>query len=242
MITAMPDKTVFRKEKRGMNMDYQFREVITTVVTELHDGTLSISKNTNHMTRITVEDAPDNSMRLFAHNSTLFVKSLTNHPADIQLYVPETVKVLRIQGKHSDIMMTELDLENITISTTGDCSLHGVKAWKQTDICCEGGDIALQECELSSMNIQLVNGSLEIWGTRLHGNNMVYASQSSIGGRLRGALVDYVISAGSGISPDDVTVNGHLLSEFPDRKNTQEAAWLLLAGKLNGETVLNVAK
>ncbi|MBQ8688664.1 MAG: DUF4097 family beta strand repeat protein [Ruminococcus sp.] len=223
-------------------MDYQFRDIITTVVAELHDGALSVVRNTNHMVRVTVEDAPENGMRLFVHNSTLFVKSLTNHPTDIQMYVPETVKIVHIESKNSDVMLTELDLDQLHIGTAGDCSIHAVKAAKQTDICCEGGDIALQECDLRSMSIQLTNGSLEIWGTKLSGNNMIFATNSILGGRLRGALVDYVISAGSGINPDDVMVNGHLLSEFPERRNTQEAAWLLLAGQLNGETVLNVAK
>ena len=223
-------------------MDYQFREIVAHVVTDLHDGTVTIVKNTNHMTPVSVEDAPENGMRVFAHNGTLFIKALTSKPADIHVYIPESVKTLKLESAKSDFILTELELDAVSCSTTGDCSMHGITVNKQCDLNCEQGDISLQECSLRSLNIQLIGGSLETWHTALSGNNMIFVQKSTMNCNLKGALVDYVISAGSGISPDDLIVNDHPLSEFPDRKNTHEAAWVLIAGHLMETTHIYIKK
>ncbi len=216
-------------------MDYQFREAITTIVTELQDGTLSIVKSPNHMTRLRVEEAPENGMRVFAHNGILYIKALIPKPAELQLYLPESVHELKLKANTADFILTELEMERISVTTSGDCSMHNVVATKECMMQVEGGDISLQECKLSSINVQLFNGSLETHSTALYGNNVIFTQDSDIGGHLRGALVDYVVSAGSGIDPDRVIVNDHPLTEFPDRKNTSEAAWLLIAGRNSGE-------
>jgi hypothetical protein len=222
-------------------MDQQFREIITGIVTELHDGTLSIVKNTNHMTRVTIEDAPENGMRIFAHNGLLYIKSLTVKPVDVQVYIPDSVQQLHLEAQRSDIMLHAVALDKVSCKTMGDCSLHGVTIRRQCALLCEGSDISLQESLLRGVNIQLTKGTLETYGTTLTGNNMIFSDYSTIGGNLKGTLADYVVSAGSGITPEQIIVNERSLAEFPESVQRGDVAWLLIAGRLRDPVHFTIA-
>ncbi len=210
-------------------MDYQFRDTIYTVVVELYDGTMSIVKNTNHMARISIDDMPDNAMRLFTHNGTLYIKSLTAKPAEAMLYIPDTVKEIKLKSRRADFILTELDVDIVDCVTMGDCSMHAVNIAKQCDLRSEGGDVSLQESTLRNMNVQLIGGTLETWNTILGGNNMFFTHNSNISFNLMGSEEDYVISAGSGIAPEKLIINNVPLSER-SKNESQNAGWILMAG------------
>lgn len=223
-------------------MDYQIREGVVCIKAELRKGKMSIRRGENHVIRLRTSDENENSMRVFAHNNTMFIKQISANEIDFQLEVPDSVKILELKSESTGFELSNMELDNVKITAAGDLILENVTIKKSCQLITDNSEINLAACDISSMNIQLFNGKLNFGNTVLHGNSTAYVVNSTVGGLLKGALVDYVLSAGSGISPRSVIVNDHMLSEFPNRKNVQDCAWLLLAGSLTDTAHIKIAK
>lgn len=223
-------------------MDYQIRENVECIRADLRNGALTVIRNTNHMVRLHVEGVSENSMRVFAYNNILYIKCLSDHPAQIELYVPEKVERLHLKAENTNFTITDIEIDCIEITSSGNCFVDSATIRKQCTFNLDSGKLSLRSSDISSMNIQVFKGEIDFQGTQLHGNNIAYLINSAVNGVLKGALVDYVISAGGEVSPDNVIVNDHLLSEFPNRKNVQNCAWLLLTGKLRSTSRIYIKK
>lgn len=223
-------------------MDYQIKEGVSEIRTELKSGILTIVRSSNHLVRIRSEDINENCMRVFAYNNVLHVKCLSSVPVRIELQIPESVRVLNINSEGSASVAENLEVDRIVTDCRGEIEFTNVTIKKSCKLSVEYADIILRACDIKSMNIELMDGNLDFQNTVLHGNNTAFLRRARVNGKLQGALVDYVVSAGPGVDADNVIVNEHLLSEFPNRKNTQNCAWLMLAGSLKNTARLTIQK
>ncbi len=223
-------------------MDYVIREGVGCIRTELKYGTITITRNSHHMVRLRADELTENCMRVFAYNNVLHIKCISPYPANMELLVPDSVKMLDLNSESCNLVLEDIELDTLTASSGGELDLTNVTIKKSCKLSVDNADIILKACDLMSMNLELYDGTLDFQNTVLHGNNTAFMKNAMVRGKLKGALVDYVVSAGYGISPDNVIVNDHLLSEFPNRKNVQNCAWLLLAGSMKNTARLTIQK
>lgn len=223
-------------------MEYLVRENVSGIKLEVKCGNVSIMQGEGYTVKINVPDTAVNGIRIFSHSSTLFIKYILPIPIEVQLCVPKTIHNINITSGSCKVTFEDIELDNVIADSCSNIIMKNVVIVKSCQLNTEDSYIRLIDSDISSMNIQLIGGSLDFCNTVLHGNNTAYIVNSSVGGSLKGALVDYVISAGSGIDPDNVIVNDHFLSEFPNRKNVQNCAWLLLAGSLSATSRIKISK
>ena len=223
-------------------MDYQIKEGVNCIRTELKAGEMKIMRNKNHVVRLSSNDISENSMRVFTYNNILYIKCLTPEPIRLELHIPESVRSLYLNSEGCSFSAENIEFDNIITCCRGTLEFTKVKINKSCRLSVDEADIRLKACEIRSMNIEITDGIVDFQNTLLRGNNTAFLHNATIGGLLQGALVDYVVSAGAGVSPDNIIVNDHLLTEFPSRKNTQNCAWLLIAGSLKNTVRLTIQK
>lgn len=223
-------------------MDYHIRDGINGIRFELRNASVEIHKNENRGLRISVPKGSENSIRAIPHNSTLYIKFISDEATDIKISLPDSIREMSVVTENGSVKVERIQLDSISIDSRGNTELIDVTARKRCSICTDNSVLKLTSCDISSMNLQMCNGEFLTDNSILHGNSMAYVTNSTISGTFRGVLPDYVINAGSGISTDDIIVNDHRLTEFPDRKNVQNCAWLLIAGSLKETAKLRISK
>lgn len=223
-------------------MDYQIREGVKGVRLELRGASVKIGRSGSRALRINVSGGNDSSIRAIPHDGKINIKYISDTGADIRISLPENLREIEIIKESGSLRAEKLELDSLSVNSGGDIELSEVTVSRSCNLSTDGSSIRLISCDISSMSVQISGGELETDGTVLHGNNTAYVMGSTVRGTLRGALAEYVISAGSGVSADEVIVNEHRLSEFPDRRNVQNCAWLLIAGSLKETARLKISK
>ncbi len=224
-------------------MEYQIRENIRSVEADILRGSVTLVRGTTESTtRISIEGLCEDDMRVYPINGKLFIRSITPEPVHMTIYGIASIKELNVKGYETDVNIEKYELDRMRADVNGDITLKEVTVKKQCDISTNGGKIYLESSELTSMNAQVSEGVFDIQKSILHGNNILYTYNSPTGGLIRGALVDYMVTSGSGISSDQVIVNDHYLTDFPIRKNTQNVAWLLVAGETEENIVFYIKR
>lgn len=224
-------------------MEYQIRDAVRSVEIELVNGTVTfVQGNTESTTRVSAEGVSEDDMRVYPVNGKLHIRSITSQHINLTIYGIADIKELSVKGYGTSLMVEKYEFDRLKADVNGDITLKEVTVNKQCDISTNGGKIYLESSELTSMNAQVSRGVFDIQKSILHGNNILYTYKSPTGGLMRGALVDYMVTSGSGISSDQIIVNDHYLTDFPVRKNTQNVAWLLVAGETKENIVFYIKR
>lgn len=223
-------------------MDYHIREGVNEIKFELKNANVEVYKNDGKGLHITAPNGSENSIRTIPHNGILHVKFISETNAKIKISLPGTIKNIVIIKESGVLKLENIHLDSLSVTSEDSIELTGVTAQKSCRLSTENSAIKMKDCDISSMSMQLSGGEFYTEATVLHGNSTAYVTDSIIHGTFKGALSDYVISAGSGILADDVIVNDHRLTEFPDRKNVQNCAWLLIAGSIKETVHLRISK
>lgn len=224
-------------------MEYQIRDIVRSIEIEAVRGTVTFVRgNTESTTRISIDGFTEDDMRVYPINGKLYIRIITPEPVNMTIYGIANVREFSIKGYETDLMIEKYEFDRLKADVNGNITLKEVTVKKQCDISTNGGKIYLESSELTSMNAQVSEGEFDIQKSILHGNNILYTYNSPTGGLIRGALVDYMVTSGSGISSDQVIVNDHYLTDFPVRKNTQNVAWLLVAGETEKNIVFYIKR
>ncbi|MBQ8515121.1 MAG: DUF4097 family beta strand repeat protein [Ruminococcus sp.] len=224
-------------------MDYQFRDVITTIMTELYAGDVTFVKSTNHMTRVLVDDGPENGMRIFSQNGILLIKALIPKAVRITIYIPDSVNILKLNASTADFSLQNVMLTSVTCVTNGDFSMKGGRVNGLLELRLDDGHVILDDGTIRGMNIQMGCGYVEGRRLLLMGNNMIYTDNGRMKFTLNGYTVNYVVSAGSGVNAEeDVIINSKPLSAYEGSMHNHDAAWLLLAGTLAEPAEFTITK
>lgn len=223
-------------------MDYQIHEGLCKLKLEMRNVSAELQKNSSRSLRIAVPKAKENSIRVIPHIGALHIKYISDTPDIIKINIPDTIREIEVIKGNGSLMASDLNLDSLSISSHGNIELCDVTVCKRCGISTDESSVKLKNCDISSMSLQINSGSLETENLVLHGNSTAYVTNSTVFGTFKGALAEYVISAGSGISTDEIVVNNHKLTEFPDRKNVQNCAWLLIAGSLKETAHINISK
>lgn len=224
-------------------MDYQFRDVITTIMTDLYGGDVTFVKSTNHMTRVLVDEGPENGMRVFSQNGILLIKALIPKAVRITVYIPDSVNILKLNAATADFTLHGVMLTSVTCVTNGDFSMKGGRVNGLLELRLDDGHVVLDEGTIRGMNIQMGCGFVEGRKLLLLGNNVIYTDNGRMKLSLNGYTVNYVISAGSGVNDEeDVIINSKPLSAYAGSMHNHDAAWLLLAGKLAEPAEFSIVK
>lgn len=232
-----------KQKKRGKIMEYQIKDIVRSVEIDIHCGSVTLVKGTTeNTTRVSIEGLTEDDMRVYPVNGNLYIRSITGEPVNMTIYGVATIKGLKVKGYDTSVTVDKFDLDRLNASVNGDITLNEAKIKKQCDINTTGGKIVITSCDLTSMNAQVSDGLFDIQKSVLHGNNILYTYNSPTGGLIRGALVDYMVTSGGGITSDQVIVNDHYLTDFPIRKNTQNVAWLLVAGETKENIVFSIKR
>ncbi len=213
-------------------MDYILKDNMNALRCEACNGSLSIRQGSARGAKLVCDGMSESDMRVFVYEGVLHVKCLSDEEARIELQLPIEVTRLCVTGRKTDCIISGITAENLTLSTTGNIVLDGVKVRRGMSLSADVGKTLLRCCDIQSMTLNAAGSAVEFQGTVLHGNNLVYLIDSSLSGVLKGALPDYIIAAGNGISEESVIVNDHLLSEFPTRKVEHHSAWLYISGRM----------
>ncbi|MGN0631712.1 MAG: DUF4097 family beta strand repeat-containing protein [Ruminococcus sp.] len=223
-------------------MDYQIHDGLSKLKLEMRNVSAELQKSSSRSLRLAVPKAKENSIRVIPHNGALHIKYISDTTDIIKINVPDTIREIEIIKGNGSFMAMELNLDSLSISSRGDIELSDVTVYKRCGISTDESSVKLRNCDISSMSLQINGGALETENIVLHGNNTAYVTNCTVYGTFKGALAEYVISAGSGISTDEIIVNDHRLTEFPDRKNVQNCAWLLIAGSLKETAHIKISK
>lgn len=223
-------------------MERKIHENISDVRVEVHCGKIYFRRSEDHTVRIVAANMMDNNIRIHSHKNRLSVKCILQTPTEIQIYLPEVLNSIEVISDSCQLNFNDIELNYADITSGGDIIMKNIIINKSCNISAEHSLLNIIGCNIRSMNAQLFNSNLEFKLTVLYGNNVVYIVNGNVMGTLKGALIDYVISAGSGVDPSNVIVNDHFLLEFPERKNVQNCAWLLLAGSLNSTARIKIVK
>ncbi|MBQ8725270.1 MAG: hypothetical protein IJY74_06360 [Oscillospiraceae bacterium] len=224
-------------------MEYQIKDIVKSVEADIHCGSVTfIRGTTENTTRVSIEGFTEDDMRVYPVNGVLYIRAITGDPVHMTIYGVPTIKGLKVVGEKTSVSVDKYELDRFSATVDSDVTLTAVTVNKQCDINTTGGKISLTDCELTSMNAQVKDGVFDIQRSVLHGNNILYTHNSPTGGLMRGALVDYMVTSGGQISDEQVVVNDHYLTDFPVRKNTQNVAWLLVAGETEEEIVFSIKR
>lgn len=223
-------------------MEQCIKDKVGAIKIETISAKTVILQNTDRTVKISTPDETAANLRVFIYNGVLTIKYYTTKNSDITIKIPSVIQDIRINSEKGSLMMESIETERFNLKSTSETVLNKVTVKSGCSINHENSKLKMAECDISSMNIQICSGSLMFSDTQLHGNSTAFFINGKIGGTLKGALIDYVISAGSGIDPEKVVVNDHRLSEFPNRKNVQNCAWLLLAGSLAEDPEMRICR
>lgn len=223
-------------------MEHKIRENISEIKVEVNCGKIYFMRSDDHRIKVVVPDIIDESVRILSHGNRLSVKYTSQRQAEIQIYLPEVFNNIKVISDSCKLSFENIEFNEADITSGGNIIMKDIIINKNCYVNAENSFVRMFMCSIRSMNAQLFNSNLEFIGTVLYGNNVVYIVNGNVEGTLKGALVDYVISAGSGVDPDNIIVNDHFLSEFPKRKNVQNCAWLLLAGSLSSTARIKIVK
>ncbi len=215
-------------------MEYQAHEDVSTVRAELRNGSLKIISKDCPGPHVSISGVPEAFLRVFEYMGTLFVKCVADTYCTVEIIVPRRMREIAMTGERTSVTLENLNLKQLNLSTAESCYMDLVSVKKQCNLNIDRGRLTIRSCDICSLTVQAAQADVDFQGTTLHGYNLMYMQKSKCGGVLKGTLPQYLFVAGNGISPDAVTINEHFLSEFPERKNTQNCSWIYLAGSLKG--------